>query len=359
MGPMQRAYDDCPNLSGQPVSNYPATFRKINMTKQKTIQNLSRNFVIPAGTQVVLQVSKQPVATADRMRTDNPGANKDSGTVKKSGTVGVVIKCPPHNDLPYIIRFTDGSCVEASFDEVVLRRQEVENLLAVDPDLDLLPYTIYRCQVGSKAFGLSHEDSDDDYRGIFLPPAELDWSLYKLPEQIESNDGQNDEVYWELGKFLRLALKANPNILETLWSPIVIQAEPIARQLLEIRQVFLSKHIYKTYSGYVLSQFRRMRNAYEKTGKYKTKHAMHLLRLLHSGIGALETGEIMIDVSSHRDTLMDVRMGKYSFDQIRQQAMDLDRRFQQAFEASRLPDQPDFGVVNQFLISARRSMVDR
>lgn len=325
------------------------------MAKQKSIQNLSRNFVIPAGTQVVLQVAKQILGAGAASATNSQCAKNENAEFKKTGTVGVVIKCPSHNDLPYTIRFTDGATAEATFDEVVLRRQEVENLLVAD-ELDYRPYVVYRCQVGSKAFGLSTEDSDDDYRGIFLPPAEMHWSMFKLPEQIESNDGQNDEVYWELEKFLRLALKANPNILETLWSPLVIQAEPVARRLREIRNAFLSKHIYKTYSGYVLSQFRRMKNSFEKTGNYKPKHAMHLLRLLHSGIGALETGEIMIDVSRHRDSLMRVREGQYSFEEVREQALALDREFQTAFESTNLPEQPDFKLVDEFLIAARRSM---
>jgi len=320
------------------------------MGKSKTIQTLSRNFVIPAGTQVVLLVSKAPMP-ADT----NDSAAQETPDFKKPGSVGVVIKCPPHNDLAYTVRFTDGSTVEATFDEIILRRQEVENLL-VDHETDFRQHIIYRCQVGSKAFGLSTESSDDDHRGIFLPPARCHWSLKKIPEQIESNDGQDDEVYWELEKFLKLALKANPNILETLWTPVVLESTPIADRLREIRNAFLSKHVYKTYSGYVLSQFRRMKNAYEKKGTYKTKHAMHLLRLLHSGISALNEGGIMIDVSTHREHLMRVRNGEFSFEEVRQQALALDRKFQVAFESTSLPEQPDFELVDQFLIDARESM---
>ena len=146
-----------------------------------------------------------------------------------------------------------------------------------------------------------------------MPPAEQHWSLYEVPQQLEFNDGQLDEVYWELEKFLRLALKANPNILETLWTPMVLEASPIAQRLREMRAVFLSKHIYKTYSGYAISQFRRMKNSFEKKGSFKTKHAMHLVRLLHSGIGALQTGEIMVDVSEFRSELLAIRNAQYSF----------------------------------------------
>jgi len=36
------------------------------------------------------------------------------------------------------------------------------------------------------------------------------------------------EAYWELKKFLVLALKANPNVLECLYSPMIVQASALA-----------------------------------------------------------------------------------------------------------------------------------
>lgn len=314
------------------------------MTQPKKPLQFSRNFVFPAGSQVVLQQTKS--------------IETDSGELfRKPGTVGVVIKCPPHNDAPYTVQFPDGLVVEASFDELTLRRQEIDNLLSGDQDDEQFrSYVIYRCQVGSKAFGLSNESSDDDIRGIFLPPADRHWSLHAVPQQIEFNDGQLDEVFWELEKFLRLALKANPNILETLWTPMVLESSPIGSRLRQMRNKFLSKHIYKTYSGYAISQFRRMKNSFQKKGTFKTKHAMHLIRLLHSGIGALRTGEIMVDVSEFRSELLAIRNAQYSFEEVEKMAGELNKQFADAFEATDLPDQPDFNAVDQLLIDARRSV---
>jgi len=309
---------------------------------ERSIGHLSPSFVIAAGTQVVLRVSKA-LAGGDEYR--------------KPGSVGVIVESPPSNDDPYMIQFTDGQSVQAYFGELSLRRKEVDDELSVI-DEDLRQYIIYRCQVGSKAYGLATEESDDDLRGIYLPPARLHWSLYRLPEQLESIDNEKDEVYWELDKYLRLALKANPNVLETLWTPMVLDADETARELRGMRQAFLSKHLYKTYSGYVLSQFRRMSNAFKKKGTYKPKHAMHLVRLLLSGIAALETREIVVDVSAHRDELLRIRDGALSFGEVRQYALDLDKRFQQAFQTTTLPDQPDYESIDAFLIRARCRMVE-
>jgi hypothetical protein len=247
--------------------------------------------------------------------------------------------------------------VKAYADELTLRREEVDNELAQTSE-DLRPYVIYVCQVGSKAYGLATEESDDDLRGIYLSPARLHWSLYGLPEQLEAVDADKDEVYWELEKFLRLALKANPNVLDTLWTPMVIRADETAEELRTIRRAFLSKHLYKTYSGYVLSQFRRMANAVKHKGTYKPKHAMHLVRLLYSGTAALRTGEIRVDVADHRDELLRIRRGEFSFDEVKQKALDLDKEFQRALDETALPEQPDYARVDNFLIRARRRMVD-
>jgi predicted nucleotidyltransferase len=212
--------------------------------------------------------------------------------------------------------------------------------------------------VGSRAFGLATDTSDEDRRGVFLPPAVLTWSLFKPPEQVEYAADGIEEVDWELEKFLRLALQANPNILETLWSPLVLHVTELGQELRELRDAFLSRHVYKTYSGYVLSQFRLMKRNHDRKGTYKAKHAMHLIRLLYSGIHALKTGAILVEVGEHRDELLRIKSGALSFDEVRTRALELDQVFQQAFEATSLPERPDYDRVNRFLIHARRRMVD-
>jgi predicted nucleotidyltransferase len=309
--------------------------------EEHSFRHLLPSFLIPRGTQVVLKVDK-PL----------PG-----GGLRGRGSVAVVTASPTDNRDPYTIRFADGQLLQATFDELAIRRKEVEDHLA-RTDVDMRQYIIYRCQVGSRAFGLAGADSDDDLRGIVLPPARLHWSLYKLPEQIEANADGRDEVYWELEKFLKLALKANPNVLETLWTPKVLQADDVATELRGLRTAFLSRHLYKTYSGYVLSQFRRMANAFAKTATYKAKHAMHLVRLLYSGIEALRGGEIRVDVTDHRDELLAIKSGALTFDEARARALELDRVFQEAYRQSRLPEQPDYERVDDFLVRARRRMVD-
>jgi predicted nucleotidyltransferase len=311
------------------------------MTANRSLGHTLPTFIIPVGTQVILRTNKL----------------LSDGRVKPSGSVALVVESPADNRSSYRIRFADDRTTTAFFHELSLRRRELADRL-VRRDEDLRPYVIYRCQVGSRAFGLATDDSDDDIRGVFLPPARLHWSLFKLPDQLEVTSESGDEVYWELEKFLKMALQANPNILEVLWTPLVLQANEVAERLLALREVFVTKHLYKTYSAYVLSQFRRMSNAFSKTSAYKPKHAMHLVRLLYSGIEALRTGGIRIDVAEHREELLQIKSGAWSFEQARAKALDLDRAFQDAFAQTHLPEQPDYERVDEFLIWARRRMVD-
>ena len=149
---------------------------------------------------------------------------------------------------------------------------------------DLREYTIYECVVGSRAYGLDQADSDTDRRGVYLPPADLQWSLYGVPEQLE--DRESEECYWELQKFIGLALRANPNVLECL-CPLVEKTTEIGTALLKRRDVFISKMVYQTYNGYVMSQFKKLEQDLRVREAIKWKHAMHLIRLLLQGIGVL------------------------------------------------------------------------
>ena len=227
---------------------------------------------------------------------------------------------------------------------------------AADPmvEYDLYQYVIDRCVVGSRAYGLDHEASDRDRRGVYLPPAEMHWSLYGVPEQLEN--AETDECYWALQKFLTLALKANPNVLEVLYSPMVEHVTPVGQELLEAKAVFLSKLVYQTYNGYVMSQFKKLGQDLRNHGQVKWKHAMHLVRLLLSGITVLREGFVPVRVEEHRERLLAIRDGQTPWDQVNAWRKDLHKQFDAAFQTTGLPDRPDYEAANALLVKARRSM---
>jgi len=295
--------------------------------------------LLPVGTRVVTRSAVQ-----------TPGRT----LVQPAGALGVVVQVPADPQHAYRVRFPDGS------EHGLLRRQlsvHREHQEVVSPgETDWWPYVQLRVVVGSRAFGLDTDLSDTDRRGFWLPPAEAQWSLWGVPEQLENDETQ--ETYWELQKFLTLALKANPNVLEVLYSPLVEHASPLAEELLELRSAFLSRLVYQTYNGYVMGQFKRLEADLRNHGEIRWKHAMHLMRLLLSGISVLKEGEVMVHVGEHRDALLAVKRGELAWDELNRWRLDLHRQFDTAAETSRLPERPDSARVNAFLIRARRSMLE-
>lgn len=297
--------------------------------------------ILPNGTQVVT-LTESKVLNETRLH--------------PSGTVGRIKAAPPDATHFYLIEFLDGSLVSLKRNEFSIRRHyQTDVALSGAENAGLKDFIIYRCVVGSRAFGLDDENSDYDYRGIYLPPAELHWSMYGVPEQLE--DKAKEECFWELQKFLILALKANPNILECLNTPLVEYKNEIAEELLAIKHIFFSKLVYQTYNGYVMSQFKKLEQDLRARGEIRWKHAMHLIRLILQGIEILKKGELEVKVTENRERLLSVKRGEISWEELNIWRLDLHKHFEKAFSETRLPDKPDYERANDFLIMARRKMV--
>ncbi len=300
------------------------------------------NLILPVGTQVVSQTEVK---------------NTSGELVCLRGAVGVIVQAPTDNSHSYQIRLPDGTEVNLKRHEFSIRKhfqkaglQLSQNLLA---EFNLFDHVMYSCVVGSRAYGLDDESSDTDRRGIYLPPADLHWSLYGIPEQIEHKEEQ--ECYWELQKFLVLALKANPNVLECLYTPLVETATPL--ELLDLRSLFLSQLVYQTYNSYVLSQFKKMEQDLRNVGAIRWKHAMHLIRLLLSGITILREGFVPVRVEDYRDRLLAIKYQQMSWEEVNHWRLSLHQEFDRTFANTQLPERPDYEKANAFLIRARREMV--
>lgn len=297
------------------------------------------------GTQVVAQ--KDVMSSNDRI-------------AHPAGAVGVIVRSPVDRTHAYRVKFSDGVEAPIHHDQLVgLAEFKSQTIRDADASLarsGLYERVIFRCVIGSRAYGLEDEASDTDRRGIYLPPADLQWSLYGVPEQLENDETQ--EVYWELQKFIVLALKANPNVLECLYSPIVETTTPLGDELLAIREAFLSKLVFQTYSGYVASQFKKMQTDIRNQGRVKWKHVMHLIRLLLSGTHVLRHGGVSVDVGNHRERLLTIKRGEMPFDEADRWRKDLQIEFESAFKQTALPDRPDYDRANTFLIDARRRAME-
>jgi hypothetical protein len=297
---------------------------------------------ISAGTQIVALVEV---------------AGPNGSIVHPRGAVGVVTRTPAVAGENFLVRFPDGFEKTLERSQLEVLKNFKDRLGESDPsaDFNLEQCIMYRCVVGSRAYGLDTDESDTDRRDIYLAPAELQWSLFGAPEQFEDNATQS--CYWELQKFLIMALKANPHILECLYSPLVEKVTPLAEELLKMRQGFLSQMIFQTFNGYAMSQFKKIDQDIRNHGEVRWKHAMHLLRLLLSGAATLREGrvQVRVEAEAHRERLLAVKGGGMAWAEVDSWRRELHRDFERALGETKLPERPDYEGANGFLVRARKS----
>lgn len=239
---------------------------------------------------------------------------------------------------------------------------------------------IMLAKYGSHAYGLARPDSDLDIRGIYIGPRNHVYGIQRR-EQYDKFE-KDDITIYEFRKFVKLASECNPNIIELLYLDEYIYKDKFFDILLENRDLFLSKRAAKKFLSYAQAQLIRIKNhkkwinnpqsefpprqkdftrkIYEEIGDktrfvtifnkeeykgahkkwkeywhwkknrnperaileekygYDTKHAMHLLRLLHMMMEILVNKEVIVNRKKAGDVelLLNIRMGKYSYDEV-------------------------------------------
>ena len=137
---------------------------------------------------------------------------------------------------------------------------------------------LFETVAGSRAYGTAVEGSDEDRRGVFVAPASF---MVGLDHVEQVSDEKGDEVYYELGRFVELLLKNNPNAIELLAMPndCVLHRHP-AFDLLR-PELFLSKLCAKTYGEYAMGQIRKARGLNKKIINPEPEERKHLLDFCH------------------------------------------------------------------------------
>lgn len=227
--------------------------------------------------------------------------------------------------------------------------------------------TILLAATGSYAYGTNTENSDRDYKGICIPPIDYFLGL-EFFNEYNSSGGKNfkntkddiDVTITHLTKFVKDALKGVPNNIELLFiqpEQYLILTE-LGQLLIDHRRQFLSKQIFKKFSGYAFSQKKLLeKSKINNTGNnyvYDTKTFMHTVRLLTSAIEILETGDFQTLRPNH-DELMDCRNGRYSFPEALSMINFYDEKLKLSYENSTLPNQPDEELINSLLIELNKA----
>lgn len=212
--------------------------------------------------------------------------------------------------------------------------------------------------VGSTAYGLATPESDVDRLGVFVKPTSKILSFSPGDDSVVSHDP--DRTHHEIGKYLSLALKGNPTILELMWLPEYTRVTTLGECLRGLRHKVLSeKPIRNAYGGYAYQQITRLqrREAEGKDGfssdtkKRKAKHARHCFRLLLQGRELLETGDVRIRLTD--DEVEKLWWISEQPTEVLVEEFDRERR---KFDGarSRVPYWADVDAVEKFLLAVRR-----
>lgn len=240
--------------------------------------------------------------------------------------------------------------------------------------------SIFITRHGSHAYGTNIETSDEDYKGVAVPPSKYFLGYLEHFDQAEFHHQVNgcDAVIYDIRKFFRLAVDCNPNIIEMLFTDpsdhILVTSS--GKLLLKNRELFLSKKARHTFSGYVVSQLKKLKNhrrwvenppkappdstieewrSYqiwlktrnpvrldlEQKYGYDTKHAMHVVRLLQMGREILE-GKGVIVKRPNAAELLEIRNGGLTYEELINWAEGQLVILDELYRSSRaVPDSPD------------------
>jgi len=181
------------------------------------------------------------------------------------------------------LEMDSGSADIAALDR--LYRREIRSRVAIPSPEELTlervrqpDFLLLESVAGSRAFGTNLELSDEDLRGVFAAPRDF---LLGLDEIEQVSDERGDEVYYELGHFMSLLLRNNPNALELLAMPEdCIRHRHPAFDLLEPR-IFLSKLCAKTFGEYAMGQIRKARGLNKKIVNPQPEQRRAMLDFCH------------------------------------------------------------------------------
>jgi len=239
---------------------------------------------------------------------------------------------------------------------------------------------------GSIAHGMytpsSDPDSidDKDTMSFCVPPVDYYYGLSEFGSRgtQEIKRGEWDIVVYEARKALRLLAGGNPNVLSMIWLPenMIIKKTDAGQLLLDNRELFVGRHVYKPFVGYAKQQLYKMEhgthNGYMGERRkelvarhgYDTKNAAHLIRLLRMGIEFLRDGELNVHRYDAAE-LLSIKRGGWPLENIKRESKRLFRRAEEVYDRSTLPVAPDRQKVNDLCVeivakslSERESMLE-
>lgn len=236
----------------------------------------------------------------------------------------------------------------------------------------------YEIQMGSVAYGVSDDNSDNDIYGFCIPPKNIVFphlagEIVGFGKQInrfeqfqqhhildKSNNKEYDISIYNIVKYFQLVMENNPNMIDSLFVPrrCILFSTQIGEHVREHRKLFLHKGAWYKFKGYAFSQLNKMQNKipeidskrYESyiTYGYDLKFSYHIVRLLN------EIEQILIehdlDLERNREQLKSIRRGEWTKEQIIEYFQFKEKSLEELYIKSTLRHSPDEKTIKKLLL---------
>lgn len=220
--------------------------------------------------------------------------------------------------------------------------------------------------IGSHLYGTNVASSDIDINTVYNEPKEMLLGLQsitdlktKLTQEIDVEDKRR---FW-LRRYLALAVKCNPNIIESLYAPkdkVRYSTVLFDTLIIKNRDIFLSHdHLVHSHFGFATSQIKRMdgtnlgakRKDISKIYGYDVKYAAHAYRLLVQLIVTLGNGTVKLPYDQCViDQILKIRRGDLTREEFDELYKDTSADADEAIKYSKLRKDPDFDAINKIAI---------
>jgi predicted nucleotidyltransferase len=245
-----------------------------------------------------------------------------------------------------------------------------------------LPNSVqYETIMGSVAYGVSSDTSDVDVYGWAIPPRDDvfphlrgEFPGFGTPrpqfQQFQEHHvidrdalGGHGRTYdltiYGIVKFFNLAMQNNPNIIDSLFTPVncVLHSTRVGDLVRENRRLFLHKGAWAKFKNYAYAQLHKLSTKVAQGKRaglvaehgFDTKFAYHVVRLI------LEVEQILVggDIDLQRDNeqLKAIRRGDWTEDYLCEWFNAKQSELEKRYVESQLPAAPDEARIRALLLA--------
>jgi predicted nucleotidyltransferase len=145
---------------------------------------------------------------------------------------------------------------------------------------------------GAHLYGFPSPDSDYDLRGSHLLPLREVVGLDPGRETVEISEMRGgleiDLVTHDVKKYFELLLKKSGDILEQIFSPLIVQTTPEHEAFKAIARQCLTRHHSHHYFGFAQTKW----TLFEQERPYRVKPLLYVYRVLLTGMYLMRAGEV-------------------------------------------------------------------